>query len=84
MAAVVATLVLVVIGASILVGATAAASGGKRSAAKLTLTRRDPVTIGGRGFQPRTRVAIRLVAGRTFSRHAWPTAPARSPSRSRR
>jgi hypothetical protein len=28
------------------------------------------VTVGGHGFQPRTRVVIRLAVGRIFSRHA--------------
>jgi hypothetical protein len=69
-AAVIVTLGLVIIGASILIGTTAAARGGKRSAPRLMITRRNPVTVGGRGFRPRARVGVRLIAGRTFSRHA--------------
>jgi hypothetical protein len=71
-AAAMATLGLVIGGASVLVAASATAHRDKRSAPSLILGHRNPVTVRGRGFQPRVRVGVRLVAARTFSRHAVP------------
>ncbi len=63
-AAVGAALGLMVLGASMLSDASAAP--GRRAAPILRLTRRDPVTVSGRHFQPRRRVHVRLVDGRTL------------------
>ncbi len=67
-AAVIVTAGLLVLGPSILSGASAAPQRSKHSTTRLTLTRRNPVTVSGHGFRPRARVHVRLVATRTLSR----------------
>jgi hypothetical protein len=67
-AAVVVIAGLLVLGPSILSGASAAPKRSKHSTTRLTLTRRNPVTVSGHGFRPRARVHVRLVTTRTLSR----------------
>jgi hypothetical protein len=68
-AAMIATLGLVIVGASILTGASATAHRVRRPAPTLTLAGRNPVTVSGHNFQPRIRVHVRLVIGQTLSRN---------------
>jgi hypothetical protein len=68
-AAVIAILGLLFVGALSFTGASATAHRAKRRAPSLTLAHRNPATVTGHNFQPRVRVHVRLVAGQTLSRN---------------
>ncbi|MGZ4170268.1 MAG: hypothetical protein ACXVRW_06695 [Solirubrobacteraceae bacterium] len=47
---------------------SSASGAGVRPVAHLALVKSNPVTVSGRGFRPRVRVQLRLVANTTLSR----------------
>jgi hypothetical protein len=63
-----AALVLFIVAASILMSGYAVAHRGKHATPHLTVTDRNPATVGGTGFKPRSRVRVTLTAGQTFVR----------------
>jgi hypothetical protein len=65
-AAALPTLALLIAGALVLSNVSEA--GVSRSAGRLVLMSKDPVTLSGRGFRPRVHVHVRLVTTRVFSR----------------
>ncbi len=69
LAAAAATLAAVVVAASIGLSGSATAQR-VRAAPSLTVTARNPVTVRGSHFAPRSRVNVTVVAARTLSRHA--------------